>query len=602
MKRERVEAILGDVFFPGLQKFYKQIQESEYPYKVCLVRRSFVLGEIFFNIVEGNHSENAFNSCITDSALISLCPELAEYFLKNHHFPDILIADDILIHGRALNAFLVRLEDELIRDLKMRDPKLEDDVIRTELAYAVNIRVYVKSDKPSLLLVRYQARVKCERVEKEVVWRNLSNRISVLISESGLANANYVLSNLVQQKEITDSDSKYHKICTFYRGSSETAFIRVLDFGNGPKAVLTVRYWETKQDQEIRAIPFVFLPEISANVRNTIMQEIDTRLKEKGCKEFSVLNWANLYRISNEFISMVLSQNLWFIFAEERNIPIANVELENVEISKIARNYGNSSQVSQLIKFIKSHPLFTEDEFIHLIERATVESDYLFEHSKREISEPEIKALLDVMEKIIFEESLDSEWEAYCLKNETYMPSKLQYREAKMKINSFWKKIADQAQSFFSIYYVAAYTLQFMDLGIMVLSVYKSYGDDEKEYCQYAKAGEQSLMLESLKLYEYIPLLSAMHKKCSIGGRDIKQELRLYCQSFYIPQKDCQNMMKYLDDLDKIGQTVDDWDFNMLIRVYRDYDKNVDGDFYLKIKRDIGMANRQRKYVSDYLG
>lgn len=602
MGREKVEVILGKEFFQGLRDFYRKIEESDYIYKVCLVRRSYVLGQIFYNIVEEKHSDGKMNPCITDSALISLCPELVEYFIANKHFPGILVVDDILIHGRAINAFLVRLEDELIRCFHDREYEIDDDDVRTELSYAISIWIYIRNNKTSVLLVRYQARVTCWNIESAVVWRNLSNRISILISESGLANANYILSSVSQNFDDI-GENYFRKITTYYRDSLETAYIRILDFGSGPKAILTVRDYALKGSEKKRVIPFVFLPEISAKSRMWITDVIDERLKEKGYNEFSVLKWEKLYRISNEFISLVLSQNLWFIFSQMYHINLREeigTEEERQEINKIAHNYGNSKQIKELIQYIKENQLFTEQELVEIIGYITQDSQTLFTYSSENISAQQKSNLLTIMENIIFEQGQDSEWEAYRLKRESYIPTKLQYRESKENVNEFWEQIYQRAQDEFSIYYVVAYTLQFMDVGIMVLSVYKSYDADRQSYCQYCKAGEQSLMIQPLRLYLYIPLMVAMYRKCSIGGRDFDHELWEWKEKLGIPENKCKEIIHYMHDLEQVGQTIYDWDFNMRTRVYRDDD--LGDDIYRKIERNLDMANEQKKLVTEYLG
>lgn len=55
------------------------------------------------------------NYFITDNALLASVDQLAKFYQRNKDLPELIIVDELLIHGRALNHFLLELEERLGR-------------------------------------------------------------------------------------------------------------------------------------------------------------------------------------------------------------------------------------------------------------------------------------------------------------------------------------------------------------------------------------------------------------------------------------------------------------------------------------------------------
>ncbi len=596
--------ILGDDFFWGLRKFYREIRESKHRYKVCLVRRSFVLSRIFMSIDGETETEFDENGCMTDSVIFSLCAEIASFFSANKRFPDILICDDILIHGRAMNAFLVKLENQIIYYLKEQGCIFSEDEIRTKLISTIDIRVYMKSNKSSLMLARYQTKVKCNTVSEASVWRNLSNRMSVLICESGAANASFILSTLIKESPIKVDKDAYVSVVTSYRENVQTAYIRMIHAGQNVKAILTIRKCATPKADEYRLIPFIFLPSLSKGSKEDVLFNIKNRLPNKRYVQI-VQQWErNSSRLCSEFLSMVLSQSLLLSFMEDYGLRQADDN--NEELMKLAHNYGRTQEIYELLQYIQQNALFTLDELICLLQEATVMSRPIYPEIAMKPQDEQAERLLCIMEDIISEAGWEAEKQAYELQSGSYVPTKLQYKEMREKIVDFMEEVrkgAEKAGERFSLFYITAYTLQFMDAGLMAVSVYKE-ANSEEDYTQYCKAGEQSITVQPKRNSIFIPLLVAMERRCSGAGLDFRKELLTFIENSGKTSHEKDAMFKSIEDfigkVRQTGQSVGDWDFFMI----ECSNQQAKGDLTKRsrelVRRSQKIAHEQREYIMRY--
>lgn len=637
MEEKKARVILGDEFFEGLRDFYREIRQSKHQYKVCLPRRSYVLNRIFMDIDGESEVEFDQGGCMTDSALFSLCGEIADFFMATGRFPDILICDDILIHGRAMNAFLVNLENRLIHCLRDRRCELDDVEIRTRLTYAVDIWVYIKNNDTSLLLSRYLFKVKADRIDCPVVWRNLSNRIAVFICDSGEANANFVISVVTEYKKEMSKQNGYKEITKKYRDNAERIFIKPLDFGTGEvKAVFTVREIAAFQQGKKRLVPFVFLPALQPASRDMVLQAVIDKIAGNSHGEDNGINdrlefmetinhWRkSLGRICDEFISLVLSQNLLLSFMEDNGMnpwdfkesteeePGENGKediekkqdrgqrLKCAEICKIAHHYGNSQAVWKLISYIGETRLFTERELIGLLKDAVMQANPICKLSDcRDLDERASLKLCEIAEDVISDAGWQAEKEAYELWKDTYIPTKLQYKEVRRAAPDFISEVKDKAGTNFSLYDIMAYILQFMDNGLMVVSVYKS-GEDNDCYEQYCKTGEQSITVQPKRCEEYIPLLIVMNREHRGAGTDFGDEFQRYCRRFHLPDEWETAINELNKKLKETNQTLDDWDF--LMQECTNYIPTDDLEVLIfeLIRKNYGMIKKHKEHIREY--
>jgi hypothetical protein len=279
---------------------------------------------------------------LTDAAVLLRTPELAEHYRTAGYFPDILLCDDILIHGRNINRLLEYMEDLLITELSEYEP----DEIRGALADAVGISVYVRANGPILLFPRYELHLQTERVENTSFWRKLSSDISTLITRLGVANASYIISagvdSEIVEKLDLGPDSEWNK--SVYFNNQEFTRVALESESDYVYAIKTLRIIKSEVSDECRMIPFVFMPNLSGEETLGIWRELSLYLGEykEWDKYSSILTaWMHIkgMRSFNEWLSLLWSNAVLREFQEEYGIRFDETDLE-AECRKLARNYN----------------------------------------------------------------------------------------------------------------------------------------------------------------------------------------------------------------------------------------------------------------------
>jgi hypothetical protein len=115
------------------------------------------------------------------------------------------------------------------------------------------------------------------------------------------------------------------------------------------------------------------------------------------------------------------------------------------------------------------------------------------------------------------------------------------------------------------------YFLQMMDAGIIAISSYASNNMNVAGFAQFAKNGEQSLLIKPLKMYEYMPMLDLMWRKCIQWGWKIKEELTNFYNSQYWGERtgdeELENIKDFIANLQELGQEPADWCGNFMERI-----------------------------------
>lgn len=147
--------------------------------------------------------------------------------------------------------------------------------------------------------------------------------------------------------------------------------------------------------------------------------------------------------------------------------------------------------------------------------------------------------------------------------------------------------------------YMVAYFLQMMDAGVLGVSSYAPSRVKVVGYAQYAKAGEQSLALEPLKMFEYIPLLARIQTHCECVGEGLLDGFWEYAESSKcgLSVGTARKLEKFILRLSEMGQRPADWNENYLFR--------IDDQYHIK-RAERGRSitdyiRDQREHVRDYL-
>ncbi len=191
------ESILQSAFsekrYAQLKAFIFHIWKSKAKYKILMARRAFNLNYAFMEACRTQRDEE----CVTDSimsntALLLYAEELARYYSWVKKFPDILIADDLLFHGRGIIKLLDNLEALIVECLNQNSIPEDKSIIHEKLLSAVSI--YVFAQNKAGLLLDHGLALKAEQYLPMNELRGLSQQISNALQIYGVANTSYVLS------------------------------------------------------------------------------------------------------------------------------------------------------------------------------------------------------------------------------------------------------------------------------------------------------------------------------------------------------------------------------------------------------------------------
>ncbi len=594
--RQEAELRLGTDVLSGAQDWYEKTIQASQDYVIYIVRRSYLLALMMEKITGVRMGKK--EKYLTDAAFLLQCDKLAEQYRRSHSFPSILLCDDILIHGRNINHFLVELEKRLQEMLFEYD----GDEIQRALVRALKIYVYARTDAPLLLLGRYELNLKYLRREEPAFIKKLSSGISGLIVYSGMANASYVYSDWIAEEQVKKLDLKEWKR-TAYQGVEQYVWMRVLGKPSHVKAIYTIRLVSNRFGGR-RMIPFVFLPNLDEKETRKLISYIFEKMVQNGFAHAElqwVIEWEQQKgkRNINELITLILSSAILREYKSNMGIQAAEQEKEE-EIGKLVRNYRQADWESaeNFIRKIVSLDLFTVEELDRILldvisdERQVVS---VFDDGE-ELAVDEQMYMIDDLENYFYKKGCQEEIEAYQLSIRPYSENSRRFRRTARGCCFLLNELAGR-YSLGQAEYMIAYFLQMMDAGVLTLSSYAPSNVNVVGYTQYAKPGEQSLMLEVLNKYEYMPLLCDMQTQCWRIGIEMLEGLRRYTESSLcdLPLGMGKQLEQFILNLAEMGQRPSDWNSNYLSKIDDQYHIRRYG------MKDISeYMKRQREHVKNY--
>lgn len=594
--RQEAELRLGTDILLGVQDWYEKTIQAPQDYVIYIVRRSYLLALMMEKMTGVRMGKK--EKYLTDAAFLLQCDKLAEQYRRSHSFPSILLCDDILIHGRNINHFLVELEKCLQEKLS----EFDGEEIQYALVRALKIYVYARTDEPLLLLGRYELNLKYLRREKPVFIKKLSSGISSLIVYSGMANASYVYSDWIVDTQVEKLDlGKWKK--TVYQGVEQYVWMRVLGKPSHVKAIYTIRLLSNRFGGR-RMIPFVFLPNLDEKETWKLISYIFGKMEQNGFVHGElqwIIEWEKQKgkRSFNELLTLILSSAILKICKTEWGIQGADEEKEQ-EIDKLVRNYRQKDWESteNFIRKIVSLDLFTVEELDRILldvisdERQVVS---VFDDGE-ELKVDEQMYMIDVLENYFYKQGRQEEIEAYQLSIRPYSENSRRFRRTARGCCFLLNGLAD-GYSLGQAEYMTAYFLQMMDAGVLTLSSYAPSNVNVVGYTQYAKPGEQSLLLEVLNKYEYMPLLCDMQTQCWRIGIEMIEGLRRYAESSLcdLPPGMGKQLEQFVSNLAEMGQRPSDWNSNYLSKIDERYHIQRHG------MKDISeYMERQREHIKNY--
>ncbi len=597
-----VKDILGKDAFDDLLQWYDYILQEKWEYVVFLARRSYVLALICESLDEKRMEDRSRAVFLTDASAILWCNEFAEKYRMFGRFPKILLCDDVLIHGRNINRYITNLESRLCALLETYGCNPKD--IRNALIETLEIHVCVRNKQPLLLLGDYGLNLHYVSAKEVYLWREFSDAVSTLILRSNISNACYIFSEYI-------SDRQFEKIAlddyvyTVFQGTEQYTRCQFVRQREIVRAIMTVRIVKNVDREGYRVIPFVFLPNLREEETVDLLEMIQTK---KPCNELwnQLTEWKEIEgkRSFSELITLIFSVSVLRNFNKQNKIRW-NLDDKNKEIYKLARNYNwcGLESSKQLIEYIVNDEsfCFTNEEMKTGFLKCLAMTNYRVLETKDDWEQRDILNAHKIVrirrrvEDYFYAKGCEDETDAIELMNLPYYSTQ---RRIKRYSNGccFVLDELNRGYNVEETKYCVAFVQQMMDAGVLALSSYAMYGVQVNGFSQFAKTGEQALLIGPLRIYLYIPMLAQMQAECEKRDLDFRDELSDYCESnrsqLFEKPEDEKEMFDILDKMERINQTPKEWNGGFLRRV--DYEHN-------SLTEMIRFAIKQEKLRKKYI-
>lgn len=678
--------ILGDEEFSDVLQYFVDIFIRSSECKQCYInvfitRRCNVLFQIFVKYLQQyiafakQFSENKIlpysitdeilnlqldevqNNCVTDVNLLSLSKELTSYYKNNEDFPEIFIYDEILIHGRAINSFLLELERRILKEFSSE----EQSSVRNCFLKRLNLYVYTQSKDILLLLSRYCDRMYAYKIRERNEWRDLSARFARLISISSVNNISYSWSLAISNNDFLrfnyEFESRYPSFRYYLTGLQrlrEDNFIFMYPDDTNVKVIGTVRtkksllpYFKKNHvcDGGQLFVPFLMFDNLSIeNEFNLYTRIVEDIMQNLGANIVTLFTrsenyFKNVTNCVQEYYNWIVQVNelvleyllfdrflkeVFKVTKEQRKLFV-----ESIDADYIARNYKYINEDD------KSFKLKTKNDVVFLLTKLwdwEPEHDLLekyldilvkdvdpiwngalfgnqdfYDVNKNKFFSDD--AIVLVVQNAIAKIGFEAEQNAYerFTSNVAFNDNELSQWGKKYSVRDMFLECVDSFKSFIEyydkpepsadIYQIVAILIQAMDLGLIGMGPF--YGlscktNLENKIYTSLKAGEQALFIKPLQLRHFIPVLREIvnkwgnlpdilsnimrfskvyvenrYKNCASDFLANSQEVlnrvnedeSKYTLTVSDPKKLFKQLWKFLEDLRKTGQTLDEWNF-----------------------------------------
>ncbi len=562
--RSYMESVLGNESYGYISDFFSFIRNSRARYKVILARKCFNLFNSYYRCNFEKPLPDIENTVISDTALFAYIPEIISEYQDTGLFPEILIADDILIHGRSislfLDSFIGKIHQLLKNDGSQKDYyETEDEVLRS-----VSIITIVQSDRVLLMKPAYFQSLLNSGYQfhawESCRWHYLSSKIAQINSEGSFSNTSYTLSlfeknadeNIHEYVEKTAVECGFIK-SAWKKRNKRDCFVRPLRGANGGySAFYTIRITQDDTLNKYIIVPFIILPDIRIECCRALFQKLFSNdltqifernsFKDESCAQL-------LYLTLNYDLLLLLNQG-------DSRIPVSD---DRLDIDKIMMNFGAHSAYgkafAQLLEY--KTPYLSWEELDEFIGGSSTELCAPVTEGASAPGTPEYNALEEAFEEIIACEGEQSEFNAYNDFTNQKMHVIAQPRKAiRTLFGQIDQKTASQGAPK-SMTGLVADILRQMDMSAISVGA-GMIPDSDSYHCVY-RAGEQSQFIHPKKYANHIPVLVQMEKDCNSNQIEIQKRIA----NFYEYNEDLKNeLCGYVSYLYSSGQRLRDWDIN----------------------------------------
>lgn len=363
------ESLLRDEY-DGLARFFRKIWEKPHVYVVVIARRCLNLNEVFMRVY-ADEPDIVLNrtQIISNNALLLYSSEIADYYNTWGQFPSILIADDLIYHGRGIVKLLHDLEELVAARLEeIRKEKLTEDMryyVHRDLAAMIDIYAYCVNQQPLLIDDTYLRRLDAESIRYTSELRNLSQQISRFLQAVGEPNTSYVLSTDETLTSQPRSEEWLNQPWS-YRGNRQEMFLctsgsHYVSPGFLP-SVRIHRKYGYPDCPEVKLTALVVFGSITTQDVGRICGEVIHVLRKDGLDElktvFRILNSDNILhqKARMQFLSFLLSVMCLRHFYRDMGLSETGPDIRRTDLDKAARNFAREKDIYDEFTALYLHP------------------------------------------------------------------------------------------------------------------------------------------------------------------------------------------------------------------------------------------------------
>lgn len=572
-------SVLGEDYYKMVGRFYDSLVNTEVDYRVVLTRKCFNLLYVYHWCNRKKRTDADFSSLFySDNTLIANIPRIAAYYVMFGRMPDILIVDDILIHGRSIGKLITEFVNKLTDYLKDHGIKTTCEEVEADVLRFMEVRVMVQNDKPPLMKRQFFQRLNLLDGNKSrwspAKWHELSYRISRLISENIFSNTAYVFSVFeAVGLPIVKNAKKNGFTCTEWDNRCfRQVWVRPLlrRSDNSTVALYTIRLTKNSVDGNLSAVPFIISSDLDLGVAEKIYKILNVRMEEILQKCFGL----------SKMLPLMLSHELLLHMVEGYDGEI------KIDIDKMFSGAGNGSDTRKAFEAIakRTEPLFTWDQLDDLILEATRNSPPLIigQHDG-----------CDSLEELVANEGEQIERDVYHVyqKKDPENEEVVSTRLSNKSINELFARLSSQTQE--KMDKNISDLLRMMDMGFVAIT---SQENKNRVQCVY-RACEQSQFIHPKRYMVQLPVLCEMERDCMGSRNGISERIhRMYGED----KKLCKELCEFTNRLYDSGQLLEDWYINYSSWAEIDYEKypelkDHDPKDRIRLQMILNSVNRMRE-------
>lgn len=591
-------SVLGDEYYRLIENFFEEVWHSDATYKVFLARRCLNLMYLFYKCRENGDNSYIRSDLYSDSSLLANVPEIADIYMAFGMIPQILLVDDVLIHGRSINTFI----DSFVSSILSYCEKCGKIYKRSEVEQAVQdslkIKVLVQNDHYLLVNRSFINSIEYCKKWSPANWHGLSSRITQLVSDGFFSNTSYTLSLYEHKKEDLHrffeeaAEKKGFVKSEWSRGLRRDVWIRPLKNSSSDiMALYTVRFVQNAIDKKYRITPFVITSDMVCK-KGSFPFGDDLLIENYKSKYVDI---AGIAKTRAEAMSMFLSHNILLLLQDDilqsgkltqEVIEPSRLDAEKISLNFKKRRYSRNKDFFDKLISLKK-PFAGWEEMDSFILRSTANSKPLIEqHMFKLHSLKNDSSVEDLLAKQGFEIERQA-WDQFRTNRQTAVKAE------KQPLCEFFSRIP--GHSLFNddeIINITGDLLRNMDVGTVAVSA--KCGNDEIYSCVY-RACEHSQFIYPLRYIEYLPVMARIEYDFRADKKHIKQRIEeFFLPDSRIPREDVSGMLEFVEMLYESGQFINDWNINLLNLITTKCpitdDKNADD--LLSIDKLIIMAKR----------